>query len=214
MGKCKTRISEIFSLINRPGGPSCIFAMHRLLCLGLLLSASLISLRAAEPAARLLAGTWRYEAARSTELSSWGALRLVILVDGPHVTLTRQLAAGRRTYDEVTPLDLTRAVNVVPVDWWPDNRHLGAYIGGDKTKRIRAELLDGGRMLRTSADLVLATQQGERAVNILTDYKVSANGTQLTLIELRSTRNDPIVYVFQRVTDAAADAAVSKGKAE
>ena len=188
--------------------------MRRLFCLGLLLSGSLISLRAAEPDARLLAGTWRYDAARSTELSSWGALQLVIAVDGPRVTLTRHLAAGRRVYDEVTALDLTRAVNVVPVEWWPDNRHLGAYIGGDKTKKIRVELLDGGRMLRTSADLVLATQQGERAVNILSDYKVSANGTQLTLIELRSTRNDPIVYVFRRVTNAAADAKAAKGNAE
>ena len=188
--------------------------MRRLFCLGLLLSGSLASLPAAEPDACLLAGTWRYDAARSTELSSWGALQLVIAVDGPHVTLTRHLAAGRRAYDEVTALDLSRALNVVPVEWWPDNRHLGAYIGGDKTKKIRAELLDGGRLLRTSADLVLATQQGERAVNILSDYKVSANGTQLTLIELRSTRNDPIVYVFNRVTDAAADAKAAKGNAE
>ncbi len=188
--------------------------MRRLLCLVLLLAGSLSRLSAAAPDARLLAGTWRFDPARSTELSAWGALRLVVAVDGPHITLTRQYAAGRRTYDEVTALDLTRAVNLVPVDWWPDNRHLGAYVGGDKTKHIRAELLDGGRMLRTNADLVLATQQGERAVNILSDYKVSANGAQLTLIELRSTRNDPIVYVFHRVTDAAADAAVSKGKSE
>ncbi len=188
--------------------------MRRFLCLGLILTGSLLRLSAAEPDAHLLAGTWRYDAARSTELSAWGTLQLVITVNGPHVTLTRHWAAGRRTYDEVTPLDLTQAVNAVPVEWWPDNRHLGAYIGGDKTKRIHAELLEGGRMLRLNADLVLATQQGERAVNILSDYKVSANGEQLTLIELRSTRNDPVVYVFKRVTDAGADAKVSKGNAE
>lgn len=187
--------------------------MRRFICLGLVLMGCLARLSGA-PDARLLAGTWRYDADHSTELSAWGTLKLVITVDGPHVTLTRQYEAGRRTFDEVTPLDLSRAVNVVPVTWWPDNRHLGAYIGGDKTKRIRAEMLDRGRLLRTSADLVLATQQGERAVNILSDYRVSANGAQLTLIELRSTRNDPIVYVFKRVVDAAADAAASKGRAE
>jgi hypothetical protein len=117
-------------------------------------------------------------------------------------------------FDEVTALDLAKDVNVVPVEWWPDNRHIGAYIGPDRTKRVRVELLDEGRLLRTSADLVLATQQGERAVNILSDYRVSANGAVLTLIELRSTRNDPIVYVFTRVTDEAKDAAASKGRAE
>ena len=188
--------------------------MRRFLCLILLLAGGLARLSAAAPDARQLAGSWRYDPARSTELSSWGALRLVITVDGAHVTLTRQFAAGRRTFDEVTALDLAQPVNIVPVAWWHDNRHIGAYIGGDKTKRIRTELLDGGRLLRTSADLVLATQQGERAVNILSNYQVSANGARLTLIELRSTRNDPIVYVFDRITDAAADAAVGKGRAE
>lgn len=188
--------------------------MRRSFVLGFLFLGLIIPMSAAEADAHLLAGSWRYDEAHSTPLSSWGALKLDITVDGPRVTLTRHLEAGRRNYDDVTALNLTQAVNVVPMEWWPDNRHLGAYIGGDRTKKVRAELLDGGRLLRTSADLVLATQQGERAVNILTDYKVSANGSQLTLIELRSTRNDPIVYVFKRVTDSATDAAVSKGRAE
>jgi len=166
------------------------------------------------PDAHLLAGTWRYDASHSTPLSAWGSLKLTIKVDGPHVVITRQYAAGRRTYDEVTSIDLASTINVVPVDWWPDNRHIGAYIGGDKTKKLKFRVLNEGRLLRTSADIVLATQQGEHVVNILTDYKVSARGGHLTLTELRSTRDDPIVYVFQRVTDPAADAAASKGNAE
>ncbi|MDB6093542.1 MAG: hypothetical protein JWM32_1104 [Verrucomicrobia bacterium] len=169
---------------------------------------------APSPDAHLLAGSWRYDAKRSTELSSWGGLKLIIAVDGTRVTLTRQLTAGRRSYDDVTAIDLSQTVNLVKVDWWPDNRHIGAYIGGDKTKKVRVRLLDEGRILRTSADFVLATQQGEHPVNVLTDYKVSVNGQQLTLIELRSTRNDPIVYVFKRITDEAADAAASRGNAE
>jgi hypothetical protein len=40
-------------------------------------------------------------------------------------------------------------------------------------------------------------------VNILSDYKLSANGAVLTLTELRSTRNRPIVYVFTRVPAAS-----------
>ena len=88
---------------------------------------------------------------------------------------------------------------VVPVDMWPDNRHLGAYIGAAKAKHVHAEWLDGRRILRISTDLVLETQQGSREVNILSDYKISANGQQLTLTELRSTRNRPIVYLFSRV---------------
>lgn len=182
--------------------------MHRILFLVL----SLCGCAAA--AANPLAGSWRIDLARSTELSPWGAYDLVITGEGDQLTITRKFAAGRRTYEDVTPLDLTKAANIVPVTWWADNRHLGAYIGGDHTKKVRGEWLDDGRVLRLNTDLVLDTQQGPRAVNILSNYKVSANGAQLTLTELRSTRNRPVVYVFHRMNAAEAAGERATGRAE
>lgn len=146
-----------------------------------------------------LAGQWQIDLARSTELSPWKAFNLTIAIDGDKVGIQRELGWGRRTFVDAMALNLSKKVNVVPIEWWADNRHLGAYIGDDKTKRVHAQWLDGRRILRLSTDLVLETQQGERAVNILSDYKVSASGSELTLIELRSTRNRPVVYVFKRV---------------
>jgi len=151
-------------------------------------------------AASPIAGHWRFVPERSTDLSPWRTYDLTITVEGNQVTLVRALAAGRRTFADTTRLDTTLPVNVVPASYWPDNRHLGAYMGGDKTRRVRTEWIDGGRFLRLSTDVTLTTQQGDRAVNILSDYKVSANGAQLTLTELRSTRNRPVVYVFRRLT--------------
>ena len=119
-------------------------------------------------------------------------------MDGDRVTIARQFASGRRQFADTQTIDLSRPDNIIPVPLWPDNRHLGAYMGGDKTRRIRAEWLDGGRLLRLNIDVSLTTQQGDRAVNILSDYKVSANGSRLTLTELRSTRNRPVVYTFTR----------------
>lgn len=149
-------------------------------------------------AASPLQGRWQFDAARSTDLSPWRTLELEFSVDGPHVILRRSFGWGRRTFSEVLTLDLSRDVNVVPVTMWPDNRHLGAYAGGDRLKRVRASWLKEDRLLRLSSDLTLDTQQGERVVNILSDYKVSANGAVLTLTELRSTRNRPVVYTFIR----------------
>jgi hypothetical protein len=144
-----------------------------------------------------LAGTWRFDAARSTELSPWRDYELTITLEGDRATLARRLAWGRRAFtDEMTVDPAVPATVAVP--FWPDNRHLGAYIGGDHTKRVRAEWLDGRRILRLSTDLVLSTQQGDRAVNILSDYKLSADGATLVLTELRSTRNRPVVQVFTR----------------
>jgi hypothetical protein len=152
---------------------------------------------ATEPSS--LAGTWRIDLARSTELSPWKGYNLEISVTGDRVTLSRQLAWGRREFSDTITVDTAQAESVFPVALWPDNRHLGAYIGGDRTKRVRATWLDQRRILRLSTDLVLDTQQGSRDVNILSDYKVSANGAILTLIELRSTRNRPVVSTFTRV---------------
>ncbi len=167
--------------------------MHRLLLLCLLLGGFTVA--SASP----IAGTWRINLERSTELSPWRTYDLAIEVAGEDVTIKRKLAWGRRVYEDVTPVNLSKEVNVIPADFWPDNRHLGAYMSGDKTRKVRAEWHDGGRLLRLSTDLVLNTQQGDREVNILSDYKVSANGAQLTLTELRSTRNRPVVYIFERV---------------
>jgi hypothetical protein len=194
--------------------------MRRFFCLGFVLLGLVTRLSAHDMApgvpadVRPLAGVWRYDEEHSTPLSAWGSLKLTITVDGPKVTITKEYAAGRRTFTQVTPLDMSKTINVVPVEWWPDNRHIGAYIGGDKTKKMKVRVLNDGRLLRTSSDYVLATQQGEQPVNVLCDYRVSPSGQQLTLIQLRSSRNDPIVYVFKRVTDQAADAKAGKGNAE
>jgi hypothetical protein len=165
----------------------------------LLLSLLLLGLGASAAAASPLAGTWRIDTARSTELSPWRTYDLKLEINGDEVVIHRRLAWGRRVYEDVTPVNVAAPLNEVPTDFWPDNRHLGAYIGGDRIRRIRAEWHDDRRLLRLSTDLTLETQQGERQVNTLSDYKVSANGTVLTLVELRSTRNRPVVYTFTRV---------------
>ncbi|ACB76181.1 hypothetical protein [Opitutus terrae] len=150
-----------------------------------------------------LAGHWRYDAARSTELSPWQSFDLTVTIAGDKISLQRRLGWARRDFEDRTDIDLSQPVSIVAAPWWPDNRHLGAYASAEHPKRIRAQWLDEGRILRVSTDQVLATQQGPREVNVLADYKVSASGTQLVVTELRSTRNRPIVYVFNRVSPAA-----------
>lgn len=167
----------------------------------LLLSFLLLAAAPLAAADHPLAGAWRIDLARSTELSPWKDYELTISTAGDTVTIGRRLAWGRREFSDTMTVS-PASVTTVPVAMWPDNRHLGAYIGGDRTKRVRTEWLDAGRVLRLSTDLVLATQQGDRAVNILSDYKVTANGAQLILTELRSTRNRPVVYIFTRAPGA------------
>lgn len=153
---------------------------------------------AAAPGAPL-AGKWKLDPDRSADPSSWRDIVLTIDVAGDNVTLTRKYTTGNRSAEEVIPLDMKKATNTVPVTWWPDNRYIGVYIGGDKTRAIRAAWVDHKRILRLDSDLVLATQQGDTTVNILSDFKVSHDGKELTLVELRSSRRAPMVYVFTRI---------------
>ena len=166
----------------------------------LLLLCVLSAAAATAASAASLHGHWRLDPERSTNLAAWRSFDLSIALTDSTARLERRLGWGRRVHEETmeVPLDGTRTAVAVP--YWADNRHLGAYIGGDRQKQVRARLLDGGRILRLESDLTVETQQGERAINILSDYHLSADGQTLTLIEIRSTRSRPVVYVFRRAT--------------
>lgn len=169
--------------------------VFRSLALLLLLS---LPLAAAATEASPLAGTWRFDPAGSTELSPWKNCTLTIRTEGDRVAIHRALNWGRRVFTDNLTVVPGRT-ETVAVEMWPDNRHLGAYISDNHTERVHTEWLDGRRILRLSTDLVLSTQQGDRAVNILSDYKVTGRDDLLILTELRSTRDRPIVYRFRRV---------------
>jgi hypothetical protein len=143
-------------------------------------------------------GTWQFDPARSTNLAAWRSLELRIELLSDEVRLERRLGWGRRVHEEAMRVPLDGKPTRVAVPYWADNRHIGAYIGGDRHKRVQMRVLDGGRLLRLESDLTLETQQGEREVNMLSDYHLSPDGDTLTLIEIRSSRPQPTVYVFRR----------------
>ena len=156
-------------------------------------------------AAPSLAGKWEFVPGRGSTLTFWTKMTLDISVDGNKVQITRTLSRGDDTSNqEVFNLDTTKDDNVCPVTWYADNRYdkatMGLFVGGDGARHIRASWLDSGRTLRLDANFVADTQQGPKSVNILSDYKLSADGATLTLIQIRSARMTPFVYVFTRKT--------------
>jgi hypothetical protein len=174
--------------------------MHTRSCfllLGLLLTTAGATASTSSPAR--FDGTWRFDPARSTNLAAWRSFDLIVQATDQTISLQRRLGWGRRVHEESMRLPLDGSRTAVPVPYWADNRHIGAYIGGDGHKQVQARLLDDGRVLRVESDLTVETQQGDRAINILSDYHLSTDGQTLTLIEIRSTRSRPVVTVFTRV---------------
>ncbi len=166
----------------------------------MLLFAGLLALVLGAPARanEKFEGEWVTIQELSTALDPFRRIELKIVIDGSRIVLDELFTAGRRFHGETYDLNTKRKENIVPISWWGANRHIGAYIGGDKTMRIEANWVDGGQTLKLESDFVLATQQGETPVRTYTEYRLSRDGKRLTKLEFRSSRPLPIVHVFER----------------
>ena len=167
-------------------------------CLGLALAAGFAARAADTPAG--LAASWTLDVARSTPIRPWDVLKLDIAVAGDTATITRHLAWGadRKVDDTTTVKTDGKTSTANPVGYWLDTWYTNVYIGGDHKKHVTGEWLDGGRVLKLETTLQLEAQQGDHPVHIYDEYRLSADGRTLKLYELRSTRDEPLVYFFTR----------------
>jgi len=150
------------------------------------------------------AGTWTLDKERSTAIDPWRRLSVEIAMDGEAVILKR---LWRGTREGGTTTDSVRVVPggpaaTAPLEQWPDNRHLGAYLTGDSTQTVTARWADDGRTLVTEVEVTLSIQQGTKPIRTYTEYRLSPDGDRLDVLQLRSTRPRPVHYVFHRADDA------------
>jgi hypothetical protein len=143
-------------------------------------------------------GTWVTDAKLSSALDPFRRVELEIDVKGGQVILVETYTTGRRSHTETYVLNTDKEENVVPISWWSANRHIGAYLGGDKTLRMQADWIDNGTTLRITSHFLLETSQAETPVRSYTEYRLSRDGQRLTRLELRSTRNLPVIHVYNR----------------
>ncbi|WP_420454343.1 hypothetical protein [Rubrivirga sp.] len=148
----------------------------------------------------LLDGAWAYDAELSRAIDPWRNLSIDIATDGDGVVLKRMWRGSR---EGGTALDSVRlvpgtTVRSAPMLQWPDERHLGVYITGDRTKAVASRWEDDGRTLVTESEFTVSAQQGERRIRVYSEYRLSPEGDRLDVIEMRSTRPRPIHFVFHR----------------
>jgi hypothetical protein len=158
------------------------------------------SLLQASPIESGFDGTWVLDPDLSTAIDPWRRLSIEIASDGEGVVLKRMWRGSREggAFADSVRLVPGRTVESTPMGQWPDNRHLGAYIAGDRTKTVASRWEDEGHTLVTESELTVSTQQGERPIRIYTEYRLSPEGDRLDVLELRSTRPRPVHYVFTR----------------
>ena len=168
--------------------------------IGALLVLGLAASAAANPA---LAGRWRFEPTLSTALDGWHKIDLVVTLEGTKVSLThdmlwiRSKVVATNTFDTAQPVELKDFFRI-------EQRHMAVYPAKHGVTKATASWIDGGRVLRTEALTPVEVSQGNVLMRITTEYRVSETGDTLTLLELHSTRNRPLVYVFKKVPAEAA----------
>ncbi len=170
---------------------------HALIAAGV---AALLTLAAGAAETSRLAGLWTIDRARSTAIKPWERAELTIAVAGDAVEIVRRLQWGpdRKVADTTRAVADGRTVTANPVEHWLDTWYTNVYIGGDKQKQVTAAWLDGGRVLKLESSLTLEAQQGDYPVHVYTEYRLSPDGSTLTQFELRSTRDQALVYVWRR----------------
>ena len=147
-----------------------------------------------------ISGKWKLDVARSSPIRPWDQQSMTITADGDAVTLTRFLAWGAdRKADDKTIVKADGHTSTSnSVGYWLETWYTNVYIGGDHQKHVTGEWLDGGRILKLETTLKLEAQQGDHDVHIYDEYRLSADGRTLKLYELRSTRDEPMVYIYTR----------------
>jgi len=171
---------------------------HALFAAGFLILLPLVL--AADESPRL-AGQWRIDPSRSSSIKPWEKCELEFTVAGDAVTIVRRLQWGpdRKVADTTRAIADGRTVTANPVQYWLDTWYNNVYIGGDRQKQVTAAWLDGGRVLKLESRLILEAQQGDYPVQVHDEYRLSPDGRTLTQFVLRSTRDQALTYVYQRV---------------
>lgn len=163
--------------------------------LGLLLLATLVPSLAAQPG---FAGRWRLDPAASSALDGWQKADLVLALDGSRVDVGYDLTWRTTRVEAVNRFDTAATVSLR--DFFRiEARHMAVYPAKGGVTRASADWIDGGRTLRTEAVTPVEVSQGVVPLRITTEYRLSEQGDTLTVIELRSARPRPLVYVFRKV---------------
>ncbi len=170
--------------------------MTRLRCL---LAPLLLLLPSLALAASPLDGRWRLDPARSSALDGWNLWDLVITSDGSKVALQHDMQwrstkhSATNTVDTAQPVKLANFFRV-------EQRHMTLYPAKGGSTAARAGWIDGGRTLRLEADTPIEISQGEATMRLYSEYRLLEGDRSLLLIELHSSRPQPLVYRFTKVT--------------
>ncbi len=136
----------------------------------------------------------------STALDGWHRMDLGFALDGSKVAVTHHMqwrstkVSATNVLDTAQPVDLKGFFRV-------EARHMAIYPARDGVTHATATWLDDGRTLRVEATTPVEVSQGKGSIRLYQEYRIDELGKTLMFIELRSSRDTPLVYVLHRVDE-------------
>jgi len=146
-------------------------------------------------------GRWQLVPERSSALDGWTNIHLTFKVEGDQVDITHDMQ-WRSSQVVATNSVNTRKTVKVPNFFRVEQRHMAVYPLKGAISPVSAEWLDKGRTLKVIAMVPVEVSQGESTIRIDCEYRLGAGDDMLTVIELHSTRNNPLVYRFKKLPSA------------
>lgn len=148
-----------------------------------------------------LSGVWVVDKERSSNLEPWHNIHLHITIGDREVGIGRIFNPRRESRrDSITfPVDDTQIE--IPMEGsakWLEQPHIGVFIDGKTPQQVRAHWEIAGRELNVQQLVTLETSQGSATVEILRNYSISDDGSELTVVETRSSRPSPLTYIYTR----------------
>lgn len=145
-------------------------------------------------------GRWRLDKERSSALDGWTAMDLAMAIDGSRIEVTHDMRWRSSRVVESNVLDTEGSLEIEDF-FRVDQRHMAVYGPKEGVTAASARWMDDGDTLRVEAEVPVEVSQGTATIRIYSEYRVSEQGDALTLIELHSTRNNPLVYRFRKLAD-------------
>lgn len=156
-----------------------------------------------------LDGVWLLDKDASSDLDQWRGITMTIRVEPEGVFVKRHFNAGRYNRSDSTTYSIdgsTREVTREASAKWLDSVHLGVFIDDGTTETVSGQWITPDKSFVTTAALPLTTSTTVTTIEITTTYELSRGGNRLTVTQNRSTREEPVTFVFDRDNSAEVNA--------
>jgi hypothetical protein len=147
-----------------------------------------------------LEGRWRLDPKYSSGLDGWSKMDMVFALEGSQIAITydMQLRAIRRSKTNI--FDTSKTVTSKGF-FRVEQRHMAVYAAKGGMSSSTVEWIDDDRTLRTETHTPVEVSQGDVNMRITCEYRIGEEGKKLTVIEIHSSRERPLIYFMYKVKE-------------